>query len=203
MEKRIFKLKLVWTLFCSILCCNFTFSQICELFLTFVGEKPRGYFFPLPFLKKYFSLMNQLIPLPPENNVYQDFFWLWTASERCFVFLVGYGMCPFGWGTEIWNNRAAEREGNIGSSKQKNSWTGEKCYWWKDKGNSVTVACCVLCSPWFSKYIYMVNTNGAYLMKFCKKICLINIRKRRKNNFHHNFLLTVLFSKVWLTSKIE
>lgn len=124
-------------------------------------------FFPLPFLKKYFSLVNQLIPLPPENNVYQDFFWVWTASERCFVFLVGYGMCPFGWGTEIWNNRAAKREGNIGSSKQKNSWTGEKCYWWKDKGNSVIVACCVLCSPWFSKYIYLVNINGAYLIKYC------------------------------------
>lgn len=53
--------------------------------------------------------------------MYQDVFLIWTASEKCFVFLVGYGMCPLGWGTEIGNNRAAEREGNIGSSKQKNS----------------------------------------------------------------------------------
>lgn len=73
-KKRIFKLKLVWTLFCSILCCNFTFSQICDLFLTFAAEKLTGLFFSPPLSKKYFSLVSQLIPLPPENNVYQDFF---------------------------------------------------------------------------------------------------------------------------------
>lgn len=43
-EKRIFKLKLVWTSFCSILCCSFTFSQISDLFLTFVAVKLTFFF---------------------------------------------------------------------------------------------------------------------------------------------------------------
>lgn len=102
-KKRIFKLKLVWTLFCSILCCSFTFSQISDFFLTyFCGSKTYFFFFFFLFLKCFFLVNNhQLTPFPPENNVYQDFFLIWTASEKCFVFLVGYGMCPFGWGTEI------------------------------------------------------------------------------------------------------
>lgn len=48
-KKRIFKLKLVWTLFCSVLWCNFTF---CDLFLTFVSEKLTGLFFSPPFFEK-------------------------------------------------------------------------------------------------------------------------------------------------------
>lgn len=63
-KKRIFKLKLVWTLFCSILCCNFTFSQICDLFLTFMAEKLMGLFFPLPFLKNISLLWTNSFPSP-------------------------------------------------------------------------------------------------------------------------------------------
>lgn len=49
--KRIFKLKLVRTLFCSILCCGSTFSPICDLFLTFVAVN----LFFLPLFKMFLS----------------------------------------------------------------------------------------------------------------------------------------------------
>lgn len=53
--------------------CNFTFSQIYDLFLTFVAEKLIGFFLSSPFKKIFLSCEPTHSP-PPENNVYRDFF---------------------------------------------------------------------------------------------------------------------------------